>query len=173
VVTLRHAVSVIFIAFIFNIEPAAGFDPARALGMEVLDDALPALTLVTGDGARSESQAWQSKVVVLHFWASWCVPCRKELPELAGLAKAIAPNVEIVLVAIDEDKTPEALTAYARALGVELPIYIANLSTIPPVFWSRGVPATYIFNGPTQTLGRCLGPREWSRLSEVLIAMSR
>lgn len=149
-------------------------DVNSELGMEVLSESLPALTLVTGRGERRNSADWQHKLVVLHFWASWCKPCRKELPELAALANKLDPGRgEVVLVSIDEDKSGDELTRYAHALGVELPIYIAKLSEVPAAFWTWGVPATYIINGKTRQLGRCLGPREWSRLTDSLLAMAQ
>jgi thiol-disulfide isomerase/thioredoxin len=145
----------------------------HALGMETLAESLPPLHLVGSRGERVSSAAWGHKLVVLHFWASWCKPCRKELPELATLARRLDPaRAEVVLVAIDDDKSAEVLTAYARELGVELPIYVASASDIPSVFWSWGVPATYIVDGPARRLGRCLGPRAWGKLAASLIAMA-
>lgn len=146
----------------------------RALGMEILSESLPELSLVTGRGERRNSADWQHRLIVLHFWASWCKPCQKELPELAALARKLDPSRgEVVLVSIDEDKSADELTRYARDLGVELPIYIARLSDIPSAFWTWGVPATYIIDGNTHQMGRCLGPREWSSLTESLLTMAQ
>lgn len=147
---------------------------APALDMEMLDETLPALHLVTADGTALSTSVWERKLVLLHFWATWCKPCRAELPELAALARKLDPaRAEIVLVAIDDDKSADDLTRYARELGVDLPIYIANRSEIPSAFWTWGVPATYIVDGPTKKMGRCLGPRPWSELADSLGAVLR
>ena len=115
-------------------------DASAALGMEELAGKVPEFSLVTSGGTRVNSEDWRRKLVVLHFWASWCKPCRVELPELSSLAKSINPaRAEVVLIAVDEDKSAEALIQYARELGVELPIYVASLSDIPPPRFGRAV----------------------------------
>jgi thiol-disulfide isomerase/thioredoxin len=149
----------------------AGADPALP-GLERLDQAPPALHLVATDGSALTSDDWRGRMVVLHFFATWCGPCRKELPALDALAHDLDPaRALVVLVAIDDDRSADELAAFARDLGVTLPVYVGRASEVPSAFWTWGVPVTYLLNARDAPFARCLGPRPWSILGDTLRAM--
>ena len=97
----------------------------------VEDGAVSALTSVTlpdlgGGSARLEH--WRGKVVVVNFWASWCAPCREEVPGLVRIQQRFAANgLQVVGIAVDTaDKSRQA----ANEMGISYPILIAGAEVI-------------------------------------------
>ena len=95
------------------------------------DGAVSALTSVTlpdlaGGSARLEH--WRGKVVVVNFWASWCAPCREEVPGLVRIQQRFAANgLQVVGIAVDTaDKSRQA----ANEMGISYPILIAGAEVI-------------------------------------------
>lgn len=141
--------------------------PARAddvLGIETLADEVPAFALVSAEGGPVlANDALKGRTVLLHFWASWCGPCKEELPALDRLAADLDPTrYAVVLVAIDTNAAPAEVLAYARGLGVRLPVYVAASGGVGDSFWGWGLPVSYLIDGAGHFIGRLRGPRAWS-----------
>ena len=134
-----------------------------ALGLEALHDAVPSFALVPAAGGAALANAdLRGKTVLLHFWATWCMPCNKELPALDNLAADLDPaRFVVVLVAIDTAITPAEVLAYARGLGVRLPVYVAASDGVSDSFWGWGLPVSYLINEQGRFIGRLRGPRAW------------
>lgn len=80
----------------------------------------PAFTLPALSGGKQSIAAWDGKVVVLNFWASWCEPCRREIPLLQALQEQYGEKgLQVVGVAID---SREAIRDFAERLGVGYPL---------------------------------------------------
>ena len=144
--------------------PVVPVRAADALGLETLDDAVPSFALVSAEGGATLANTdLRGKTVLLHFWATWCTPCRKELPALDKLAATLDPaRFALVLVAIDSVTTPAEVLSYARGLGVRLPVYVAASGGVSDSFWGWGVPVSYLINAQGQFIGRLRGPRAWN-----------
>jgi thiol-disulfide isomerase/thioredoxin len=78
------------------------------------------LTLPDLDGKTQPLSQWHGKRVLLNFWATWCAPCRKEMPELSA-AQTHYPNVQVIGVALDQ---PQAVREYLKHTTVDYPILI-------------------------------------------------
>jgi len=134
------------------------------LGIETLDDAVPAYTLRAAEGgATLADTALRGKTVLLHFWATWCTPCKEELPALDRFAAGLDPATHaVVLVAIDTHASAAEVASYARGLGVKLPVYVAADGGVSDSFWGWGLPVSYLINAQGRFIGRLRGPRNWS-----------
>src|SRR5580658_7600805 len=75
----------------------------------------PAPGILTHDlsGAVVSSATWQGKVTLVTFWATWCGPCRREIPELINLQKQYAGELQIIGISVDDDP-PERVKAFAE-----------------------------------------------------------
>jgi len=83
-----------------------------------LGDPAPAFTLPAVDGARTTLTALRGKVVVLDFWATWCRPCVRKLPQLEQLARRLGPRgLQVVLVNVEGDRDKVARFFAARRGG--------------------------------------------------------
>lgn len=78
------------------------------------------LALPDLDGKTQQLSQWRGKRVLLNFWATWCAPCRKEMPELSA-AQTSHPDVQVIGVALDQ---PQAVRQYLKRTAVDYPILI-------------------------------------------------
>jgi thiol-disulfide isomerase/thioredoxin len=86
------------------------------------------LTLTTPDGAVHNLSRWQGKVLVVNFWATWCEPCREEIPALMRVQdKTSAKGVQIVGIGIDD---AAKINEFVRALHIRYPIAVAGLQAV-------------------------------------------
>ena len=106
--------------------------PERAVpaGVVVLKpgDMRPDLVLPDAQGQQHRLSEWSGKVVLLNFWASWCIPCREEMPLLDR--ERAKTGLEVVGVAVDD---PAAVKDYLRETPVAFPILLADEKTNPSI----------------------------------------
>ena len=142
---------------------AAQTDPYLAAGIQRLmgEARTPAFVdLQPLDGPGVDPTALRGKVVVVNFWATWCGPCKEEMPSLERLQRTLSPS-QVQVVAITTDQQEQAMRAFAKSLGLSFPILIDPSKDISAAFGVRGLPTTIII-GPDGTLrGRAIGPRQW------------
>jgi len=91
--------------------------------------------------------------VVLNFWASWCGPCRKEIPALAAF-RAANPDLAVVGVSYQDD--PADALAFAEETGADWPSVIDD-GPIGSAFGVPGLPATFFIDAEGRVVGRILG----------------
>jgi thiol-disulfide isomerase/thioredoxin len=139
----------------------AGFGPeARPTVAEQqttrMDRPMPDLELRRPDGSAFRLSETRGRPLVLHFWATWCPPCRDELPAL--LTYAAEGDVPVLTVSLDRD-----WQAVRRFLGREPPraLAIARGADIEEAFDVRGLPATFVVNRSGSLRLRMDGPRDW------------
>jgi thiol-disulfide isomerase/thioredoxin len=100
----------------------AGPDPVVA-GQRLLSARLNGL-----DGKPQSIDQWQGKVLVVNFWATWCTPCREEIPEFIKYQTKFAANgVQFVGIAVD---TAERVALYAKEMGINYPLLVGGIETM-------------------------------------------
>lgn len=131
--------------------------PADADSAAGASPATPALQVTTIDGSAYDLAGHRGKWVVVNFWATWCAPCLKEMPELSALA-AMHEHIEVIGLAYEEIE-PEAMRAFLQKHPVVYPIAIVDVYSPPADFDTpRGLPMTYLI-GPDGSIARqFLGP---------------
>jgi thiol-disulfide isomerase/thioredoxin len=86
---------------------------------------VPAFSLRSLSGATLEPSLWRGKVVILNFWATWCGPCRYEIPELKQLQKEFPNTLQVVGLSVDEAPAGE-VKSFVAATGMNYPVGIAD-----------------------------------------------
>ena len=87
-------------------------------------DQLMALALPDSEGVTQRLDQWRGKVVVVNFWATWCEPCREEMPEFVRVQREFGPkDVQFVGIAVDQQ---DKVAAFSRELGLNYPVLIGG-----------------------------------------------
>lgn len=136
--------------------PEAPAAPARA-EVDPLPSGTPVVDLPALDGTRYVLADRRGKWVVVNFWATWCKPCLKEMPDLDQFDRA-REDVEVVGLAYEEI-TREDMKAFLAQRPVSYPIVILDPYAPPTDFPTpRGLPMTYLINPEGRAVDRFLGP---------------
>lgn len=148
--------------------------PEAALALDEIDEPVPVIRLNTADGSDALGNAeLRGQISIVHFWATWCAPCKRELPALIALASRLPPaGFRLVLVSVDEDASAEDVEDFARELDYTGPVYLAHASVLPASFWQWGVPVTYFILDGKRFIGRALGARSWETLAPAVLALA-
>lgn len=140
--------------------PAGDTAPASSRGQ-------PALRVETIDGGTFDLAEHRGQWVVVNFWATWCAPCLKEMPELSAL-DAMREHVQVVGLAY-EDTTAEDLRTFLEARPVVYPIAIVDTFEPPADFETpKGLPMTYLIGPDGRVVEKILGPVTAARLEELI-----
>ena len=106
--------------------------------------------------------AWQGKVVLLNIWATWCLPCREEMPTLDRLQQRLGGKYfEVAALSIDR-KGAEAVQKFYDQIGIKhLAIYVDQTMSASTRLGAFGIPTTLLLSPDGQELGRLVGPATW------------
>jgi cytochrome c-type biogenesis protein len=117
-----------------------------------------AATMLSGDTVSTADL--EGKVVLLNVWATWCAPCREEIPYLQSLYEAHRERgLEIVGVSVDARGQEETIEGFIRDFGMTYPIWRDPDERVQSLFMALGVPASYIIDRQ--------GVLRWRRLGTV------
>ena len=97
------------------------------------------------DGNVVSTAQWQGKVVILNFWATWCPPCREEIPILTELAKKYKDNLLVVGVSVD-DGSPDDVREFAKAFHMNYPVVMWSRELISEYGGVPALPTTFLIN---------------------------
>ncbi len=123
---------------------------------------LPELAFETLAGTPVKLSDLKGKVVVLNFWATWCAPCREEMPSLDRLQAAFDPNDVLVVALAVERSAPERIKAFLDEAGVSrLAVYRDATAATSRAVGLPGLPATLLVDHEGREVGRVLGIAEW------------
>ncbi len=125
-------------------DPKAGTAIHPMLPPNELTGAAPAFTLTNLDGKPVSLADFRGKVVVLDFWATWCPPCKREIPDFIDLQKEYGSRgVQIVGIALDE---LEKVQAFARQNGMNYPVLLGSDEVSMKYGGIEGIPTTFIID---------------------------
>lgn len=124
-----------------------------------IKSAIPSFRMKNAMNQDVDLASLQGKKIFVNLWATWCPPCRAEIPSIENLAKKTNRNkVEFVMLSLD-DSFNKAVS-YANATGMKLPVYYPA-GTLPPLFVTEGIPVTYIFNENGEIIYQQMGGQNY------------
>ena len=110
-----------------------------------------------------ELNNYEGKLVILNFWATWCAPCKKEMPSLDSLkSNKVLDNLEIFPINIGKDNLKKSQKFFSELNIKNLDIYFDKPITLTKELSLRGVPTTIIFNKKGKEFARIIGSIDFS-----------
>lgn len=137
---------------------------------------LPTVPMTNLDGSATTTDAWRGGPMVLNVWATWCPPCRVEMPSLTGLRDKLASDqIRVVALSVDDDQ--HLVREFMLKHGIDLPV---GISTSPAdamtTLGVAGIPLTLYVDAKGRIVDRYVGERDWSKeevVSEVRTKLLR
>jgi thiol-disulfide isomerase/thioredoxin len=147
---------------------------ALELGGYRPDERPPAFTGWTPDGTTLALQDLRGRVVLLTFWASWCEPCRTELPVFETLHREIGAE-GLAVVAINARERVPAIREFWRSLDLTFPIVLEPRGEIQRKYGVLGLPTTFLVARDGRAVARAIGPRDRAtpRFRELVLTLLR
>lgn len=121
---------------------------------------LPEIAIVDATDGERKLAEWQGKWVVLNFWATWCAPCRIEMPSLDRLQAAM-PEIAVLPVATGRNSVEAINRFYADAGVTNLPVLRDPKAALSRELGVLGLPVTLILNPEGQEVARLIGDAAW------------
>jgi len=119
------------------------------------------LDLATGDSI-SLRDHYEGQVTLINIWATWCAPCREEMPSMEAAYKELAPRgFKVAAVSIDEDD-PEAVKAFAAQFGLTFDLLQDRSGLIQRDYQTTGVPESFLLDRDGRIVKRIMGAHDWS-----------
>jgi peroxiredoxin len=122
----------------------------------------PDFTLNDLDGKPTKLAELKGSVVLLHFWATWCTPCRDEIPSMAALKRIMSGRpFRMVMISLDRGGR-EAVIDYFKMSRTSLPTLLDSEGKIAGMYGIPGVPATFVIDRNGVIIKKIVGPVNWS-----------
>jgi peroxiredoxin len=120
-----------------------------------------AVDLATGDSV-SFREHYKGAVTLVNIWATWCIPCRVEMPAMERVYRDLAPRgFKIAAISIDEG-SPEDVRAFGQELGLSFDMLHDRSTAVQQTYQTTGVPESFLVNRSGIIVKRIIGAHDWS-----------
>lgn len=137
--------------------------PLAAFVVKPQRPAVADLAFADGAGRPLKLSDWRGKVTLVNLWATWCAPCRKEMPALAELqSKLGGADFEVLAISIDRKGAGASAAFLDEAKATALKLYVDPSSKALGALQAIGLPASVLVDRQGREIGRLLGPAEWN-----------
>jgi peroxiredoxin len=133
--------------------------PSVAAGEKAPDFTLPSLS-----GQEVSLANLRGKVVILNVWATWCEPCRAEMPSMETLYEDFKSNKNFVLLAVSQDEgSRDAVASFVKKNGYHFTVLLDPKNVVSAAYGASGVPETFVIDRNGRIVAHHLGAFDWSR----------
>ena len=139
-------------------------DTMQDLGFQLPSRAVQAVDFDLADlaGEIHSLQNYRGSVVFLNFWATWCGPCRTEMPDLQELHDELGDQADFAMLAINLQEDAAQVRRFAGELELSFQILLDTSGETSAAYGARTLPMSYIIGQDGSILARIIGVREWS-----------
>jgi peroxiredoxin len=131
-------------------------------GPAVVGKPAPDFALQDMSGRMVKLSDFRGKLVMLNFWATWCPPCREEIPSMVKLNQLMAGKpFQMLAVSIDEGGG-EAVAAFFKGAGITLPALLDTDNSVSRRYGTTGVPETFVIDSKGVVLKKVVGAFDWT-----------
>ena len=145
---IRKVIVTLFLASLLGFGPTG----PRLVAADALQYRLQDL-----EGATQSLNQYRNQWVIVNFWATWCGPCIREIPELMAFAKRYPEQVQVLGIAFE--KTPvDEIRAFVAEFGVSYPVFLIGDQPLVPMEPLKGLPSTFLVSPSGQVVHSHVGP---------------
>jgi len=161
----RRATATLILSLLFPALSFAGTVPKtllKTLKLDPLTELAPEVIYIDGAGKESRLSELHGKFVLLHFWATWCKPCREEMPTLAAFKNRLGDaRVELRYVAVDPETDRSKVADVLRELKISGQEFLIRKDASSARYYAWGIPMSYLVDPEGQILARGMGMMSW------------
>jgi peroxiredoxin len=151
-------------------DAGGGTDSALGVAEESLKvevgQPVPDFTLETPGGELVSLSDFRGQVVVLNFWATWCMPCRAEMPEFQVLWEEHEARGDLMLLAVNLQESKTQVNGFVEDFGLTFPVVLDTSGEVLDEYGLPGLPGTFFIDAAGVLRARVLGPLSVDRLRE-------
>jgi thiol-disulfide isomerase/thioredoxin len=150
-------------AYLLSVVNVSASDSLTGLNMSHMDAGkpAPAFILPTLEGKLIDSHSLSGQVIILNFWATWCGPCKEEMPSLEKLRQRL-DSERFRLFAVTTDIRPQDIANFWDYLDLHFEVLLDEQEALSQALMVRNLPTTVIIDTKGRLVGRMMGPRDWN-----------
>jgi peroxiredoxin len=104
----------------------------------------------------------RGKIVFLNIWATWCAPCREEMPSIQSLYNAFKANKDFVVLAVSQDTSGEPVAPYVKQNHLKFTVLLDPRNEVGERYDVSGIPETFIIGRDGRIVAHHVGPYDWA-----------
>jgi thiol-disulfide isomerase/thioredoxin len=144
-----------------SLSSAAAQEPSRNFIIHEAPKTVAAIQFEDANGRARSLSDFAGKIVLLNIWATWCTPCRKEMPALDRLQTALG-GIDFEVVALSIDRRMDAVRKFFAEVGIQrLAMYLDSSAKATRQLGAVGLPTTLLIDREGREIARLIGPAEW------------
>ncbi len=134
-----------------------------SLGIQRIDPPQKAedFTLRTLEGERVSLKDYRGKVIFLNFWATWCGPCRMEMPSMEKLWQDFKEE-DFLILTVNIQEESKLVSSFMKEMNLSFPVLLDEKGSVSRSYRIRGIPTTFFLNSKGETIGTAVGARDWA-----------
>jgi len=146
-------------------------DPFADFGIEIPRTRVdaPGFTLTTIKGETVKLSNYHGKVVLLNFWATWCEPCRDEMPSMQALWGHFKDKDFVILAVAADRGNKKGIARFVGKYKLTYPVPLDPDGTVRNTYEVVGLPMTYLIGRDGKISGRLLSSRDWSSAASIAV----
>lgn len=146
----------------FAAHASAGTDTLQALGLTAPNETLSAPTFTLPDltGKKIRLKDSQGKLVLLNFFATWCGPCREEMPSMERLYHTLQEK-GLIILAVNIQESAKTVRPFIQELKLSFPVLLDSTGSVSREYGIRALPVSFLVGRDGNILWRAMGGREW------------
>ncbi len=143
------SISVMVLSFLYMSE---------ALANNIKEDVkAPNFSLKSVDGKTVNLSDYTGKIVIIDFWATWCPPCRKGIPDLVSIQKEFKKDVVIIGISLDDPQTVKEVPGFVKEYGVNYPVVYGDEKVVNAFGGIRSIPTAFIIDKKGNIVDKHIG----------------
>lgn len=168
--------AVVLLLFVFNNfdylfggpEPNGPYPPNYVPAAQQKSAMAPDFTLKTPEGRDVKLSSYKGKVVIIDFWATWCPPCRKGIPDLVELKKKYGKKgFEVIGISVDRD-TKNEVVPFIKNYGINYPVVFYNDNVVRDYGGIQSIPTSFVIDKQGKVVASYVGLREKAVYEEII-----